>query len=1106
MRQGLVAAVLILVGAAGCAGRGRVPTEERWREAQRAFDESVRLKDEGRYTEAVPIAERALHLREELLGRTHLEVSHCLHLLGEVHWRMGAYARAEPLMRRELAIREQVLGKEHLDVATTLNNLASLFFVQGLQAQAQPLYERALAIREAALGTHHPDVAMSLNNLATLLDDQGLYARAEPLHERALAIRERALGKKHPSVSASLTNLANLYKNQGFYARAEPLYERAIRIWEAASGRDHADLAIALNSLANLYREQGLYARAEPLYERAIAIREAALGQNHPDVAATLNNLAVLYDDRGLYSRAEPLYERVLAIWEQSQIQQHPHVAATLNNLALLYQRQGNASRAQQLHERALVIREAVFGEHHPVVAVSLNNLANLYKEQGLYARAEPLYERALAIREEALGQSHPDVAESLNDLGNLYACQGLYAQAERLYARALALREAALGQSHMLVAASLTSLALLYQRQGLHDRARPLYERALAVGEETLGKHHPQVITTLLHLARFSLSQQRLAEALPFYARAFTASEVFLRRELLGVSEVRLTRYLGLLRGEEEELYALASAHPEEPRVRHLALAAALLRKGRSVEELTHLSHLISRGLGEEDRRTFESLRAVRTQLSTLALSGPGTLSPADHQLRLQQLADEGDALEAGLAKRSAPMRALSSLPSPEEIIPRVVKALPRGSALVEFVAYRDSLLIPMRGALASQAPASLRYLALLLFADGRTHAVDLGPAERIDRAVLRLHQALESRTADASAAAQVLYQRVFRPIAPHLGKVQRLFVSPDGQLALVPFAALHDGRRYLVERMDITYLTSGKEALPRPEELPLANSVVVLADPQFVPALAAPSLDSGGVPALTKRSASVERVLSAQRSEGSDQPWPSLPGTRKEAETIHRLFPEARLLLGPAATKEALLTLKPPGILHVATHGFFLEDSTPSGSTRAVGYFGAAGDAGPQQPLADPLLRSGLVLAGTRAPPGPPRALAREDSLVTALELAGLDLWGTQLVVLSACDTGRGEVRLGQGVYGLRRALMVAGAESLVTSLWKVDDTVTHQLMALYYQHLLAGEGRSAALHQAMRTLRQTQPHPHFWAPFILAGQAGPLRGLEAQAQPSP
>ena len=240
---------------------------------------------------------------------------------------------------------------------------------------------------------------------------------------------------------------------------------------------------------------------------------------------------------------------------------------------------------------------------------------------------------------------------------------------------------------------------------------------------------------------------------------------------------------------------------------------------------------------------------------------------------------------------------------------------------------------------------------------------------------------------------------------------------------------------------------------------------------------------------------------LFSTLRSASADVPFAPLPGTRAEAEAIRRLFPQARLLLGEDATKQALLTLPTPGLLHIATHGFFLEDAPSSPGSRSVGTFGAVG-AAPPKPPGDPLLRSGLVLAGIRPATAPPGTQRLEDSLATALELAGLNLWGTQLVVLSACDTGRGEISLGEGVYGLRRAFLVAGAETLVTSLWKVNDDVTHQLMASYYRHLLAGEGRSAALREAMRELRREHPHPHFWAPFISLGRDAPLQGLE----PSP
>ncbi len=227
------------------------------------------------------------------------------------------------------------------------------------------------------------------------------------------------------------------------------------------------------------------------------------------------------------------------------------------------------------------------------------------------------------------------------------------------------------------------------------------------------------------------------------------------------------------------------------------------------------------------------------------------------------------------------------------------------------------------------------------------------------------------------------------------------------------------------------------------------------------------------------------------------------------KEAEAIQRLLPQAQLFLGAEATKEQLLRVPSPGILHVATHGFFLEDAPIPEGSRAVGHFGAMGDNVRAPRPSDPLLRSGLVLAGARGLKGHSPSSASslpEKTLVTALELAGLNLWGTELVVLSACDTGRGDVKLGQGVYGLRRALVAAGAETVVMSLWKVNDDTTRQLMEDYYRNLLAGQGRATALREAMRALRQGQPHPHYWAPFIALGSDAPLRAITPLVRETP
>jgi tetratricopeptide (TPR) repeat protein len=190
-------------------------------------------------------------------------------------FRLGKYSEAIPFAQRALAIREKARGPNHPDVATSLNNLAEFYRNQGRYVDAEPLYKRSLAIYEKALGPNHPDVAMSLNNLALLYHDQGRYVDAEPLYQRSLAIREKTRGPNHPDVATALNNLAALYRDQGRSVDAEPLHKRSLAIYEKALGSNHPDVAMSLSNLAVLYRSQGRYVDALPLVRRTIADKTA---------------------------------------------------------------------------------------------------------------------------------------------------------------------------------------------------------------------------------------------------------------------------------------------------------------------------------------------------------------------------------------------------------------------------------------------------------------------------------------------------------------------------------------------------------------------------------------------------------------------------------------------------------------------------------------------------------------------------------------------------------------------------------------------------------------------------------------------------------------
>jgi len=436
------------------------------------------LDERAQYAEAEPLLQRALDIREKVLGSRHPDTATSLNDLARLYQSQGKYQQAKTSYKRALTIREEVLGLEHSDTATSLNNLALVYCDQGKYGEAEPLYRRALEIKTKALGPEHPDTATSLNNLAGLYSEQGKLGETEPLYRRALDIREKTLGPDHPDTASSLNNLAVIYEKQGKPGEAEPLFRRALEISEKTLGPDHPDTAGSLNNLAWLYRKQGKPGEAERLYKRALDIREKTLGSDHPDTAGSLNDLAGLYEDQGKLGEAERLYRRALDIREKTLGPDHPDTAGSLNNLAGLYRKQGKLGEAESLLRRALEISEKTLGPDHPDTATSLNNLAGLYRKQGKPGEAEPLYRRALEIREKTLGPDHPDTANSLNSAAVLYFDQGRYEEAESLCRRALEIREKVLGLEHHDTLTAFNNLMNVYRARGNKVAVEALKQR----------------------------------------------------------------------------------------------------------------------------------------------------------------------------------------------------------------------------------------------------------------------------------------------------------------------------------------------------------------------------------------------------------------------------------------------------------------------------------------------------------------------------------------------------------------------------------------------------------------------------------------------------
>jgi CHAT domain-containing protein len=392
------------------------------------------------------------------------------------------------------------------------------------------------------------------------------------------------------------------------------------------------------------------------------------------------------------------------------------------------------------------------------------------------------------------------------------------------------------------------------------------------------------------------------------------------------------------------------------------------------------------------------------------------------------------------------------------------VEAALPADAALVEFTIYRP---FDPRAERNNEAYGQPRYAAYIVRRGWSPHGVDLGPADALNKSIESLRQALrDPKRADVTERARALDAQVMQPLRASLEGTARLLISPDGELNLVPFEALVDEQgRYLVERHTVSYLTSGRDLLRMQPGRSNDRRPVVFANPVFgEPAL-------GGKRPIPEASTETRRGVTTGATLTALYFAP-LAATAEEGRAIKNLFPNAILLTGLHATKTALQGIQSPRMLHIASHGFFLQDA--------------------QTAVENPLLRSGLALAGANLTQGPPGVL-------TALEASSLDLWGTKLVTLSACDTGVGQVRNGEGVYGLRRAFVLAGAETVVMSLWPVRDAVAREAMVSYYSGLRAGLGRGDALRQAKLAMlkRPGRHHPFYWASFIQSGEWANLDG---------
>lgn len=1038
---------------------------------------------------SLALADRAIRLRESLNGPDSEEVARVLFNVGGLALAAGDFDAAHAAFARGLSILEQRLGPEHADLASYVHALAATLYRLGDLEAALGAVQRSLAIKEKSVGPDDRALVVSLDLQGSIQTTLGDRPAARRSYERALSIAEKTYGLDHERTSFSLANFGALLSEMGEIEESRRLLLRALAIRERSYGPENATVANALNLLGIVEQQCGNFDRARSYYERALAIDEKLLGAEHPDVARLLTDLADLDRELGDYGRALPRYQRALALREAMHAPGHHEVAEALISLAAFYIQIGDDGHAEPLCERAREIWEGIDPEH-PYLVYPTQALAEIAHRKGHLEEAIRLFKHALALNEKGLGPESLDQAHLRGSIAVVLRERGDLRAAESEITRALEIEQRALGEESVRSARLLAERARIEARAGRIDTAIETTLRAEAIGRN----HLRLTCRTLPERQALAFAAERasgLDLALALVANRASGSTA--SNGAGGNSAARAT-WDALVRSRALVLSAMAERHPT-------ALAA----------EDTALTRPVS-----------DYLEALRQQ-ANLLVRGPEAASVGVFRAAYASAEQRTEVAERALLAKSDAFEADAALDRCG--LDEVLAALPDSSALVAYTRYDNELGLP-------------RYLAFSVTSEQREVLVfDLGEAGVLESLVAEWRREagsppsadnLPARVARVRAAGAALRARVWDPVSPAVGGSHRVFLVPDGALGLVHFAALPTGDdSYLVEQDPTMHLLSTeRDVVAYAAELPLGSGLLALGDPDFDASLSNSRSDNTHASGRT----SVLSVASLFRGAGPNCPefqrlaWRRLHGTSGEIRSMEQLWKRAQrkrrgggnaiLLSGAEATETAFKSeCSGRRILHLATHGFFLGDECleAAAGSRGVGGYVVPGpvDSKPTTPLEtgdiasaaaatleNPLHLSGIVLAGANQRESM-RSDALDDGILTAEEVSALDLRGVEWAVVSACATGVGSVRQGEGILGLRRAFQVAGAHTLILSLWSVEDEATRAWMrALYEARLLEGRPTDEAVREACcKTLdaqraRGEGTHPFAWGAFVATG----------------
>ncbi len=886
----------------------------------------------------------------------------------------------------------------------------------------------------------------SFNYAIALNDNAGLFENKENFERQKKFMIEYLQRRNSDEITAEQrargwVDRAEVMYATGRYKIATGLLIGAKAIYEEIGMENSIEYARTISNLSLVAHSLGRLNLAEKLGVTSLEMRDDLLGKESNGYAASLNNYALIKKDLGLYNEAEILLKEAVVLNRDIVGAKSMGHAIALNNLASVNQVLGRYPEAEPLYKQSINIAEEHLAEKSGNYQRLMTNLALLYQDMERYEEAEEIYLDAISLKEKRFGKSHPDYAHMLNMLASLYVEMGKDDQVEKLLKEALEIYTTRLSPKSPNTASTRSDLGNFYRYKGRYDEALPLLQSVAVVRKEVLGPKHPQTIETAEDLAIVHWKLGNTGRAAQLYKSVIVSTLQEINSYFLPMSEAEKAKYWRKVRPRFQRFYAFAiEAGQEDPEFLtavfnlQLATKALLLNTGNKIKSQ------IMNGDDENLKRKYADWVDQKEALAHYY--GYSKEELEEENINLDSLENEANASERYLSENSTVFKRGMQL---TEIKYRdVVNILEEDEAVIEII---------HTTAFENRMTNQSEYIVLVVKkGDQHPKMVAITNGDELEGRYFKFYNnAIKAKIEDPYS-----YDQFWKPIEPLIASRKTLYLSLDGIYNQINLGTLKDPQGgFLVSKYTMTLLSNSKDLIEYKKSSSTLSQrdIFLLGYPEY----------------------------------GGDGTISMLPGTKREIETVSNILKPKRFdistVYGNEATETAVKRFSDKHIVHIATHGYFLADlSTKEGKVFGINI---------EKARENPLLRSGLMFTGagqTSIGEQPPDLSGNDNGILTAYEGMNLNLDNTNLVVLSACETGLGDIVAGEGVYGLQRSLLIAGADNLIMSLWKVDDEATQKLMTYFYRNLGENGNIASSFRKAQNQLKNDYPHPYYWGGFVL------------------